>query len=106
MDIETRMRITNQVLSILWLIASLSCLFGKIKNPFVNASRYLMCILTVLISIGHFVYVTLVPYDYTSGIYRNLVLVNTVAVMVTLMIWAGGMNRLRRKRSSRTDPSQ
>jgi hypothetical protein len=105
MDIETRMRITNQVLSILWLIASLTCFFGKIKNPFVNASRYLMCILAVLISIGHFVYVTLIPYDYTSGIYRNLVLVNTVAVMVTLMIWAGGMNRLRRKRPSRTDPA-
>jgi hypothetical protein len=105
MDIETRMRITNQVLSILWLIASLTCLFGKIKNPFVNASRYLICILAVLISIGHFVYVTLVPYDYTSGIYRNLVLVNTIAVMVTMMIWAGGMSRLRRKRLSKTDPS-
>jgi hypothetical protein len=106
MDIETRMRITNQVLSILWLIASLACLFGKIKNPFVNASRYLMCMLTVLISIGHFIYVTLVPYDYTSGIYRNLVLVNTVAVMVTMMIWAGGLGRGRRKWSSRTDASQ
>ncbi|MGA9396990.1 MAG: hypothetical protein WBV22_01915 [Anaerolineaceae bacterium] len=106
MDIATRMRITNQVLSILWLIASMICLFGKIKNPFVNAARYLTCILGIIISIGHFVYVTLVPYDYNSGIYRNLVLVNTVAVMVALMIWAGGMNRLRRKRMTKSIPPQ
>ena len=66
MDIETRMRITNQVLASLWLIASLACLFGKVKNPFVNAARYLMIILTIVMSIGHFVYVTLVPYDYTQ----------------------------------------
>jgi hypothetical protein len=106
MDIATRMRITNQVLSMLWLVASMICLFGKIKDPFVNAARYLMVILGVFISIGHFIYVTLVPYDYNSGIYRNLVLVNTVAVMVTLMIWAGGMNRLRRKRILKSIPPQ
>jgi hypothetical protein len=104
MDIETKIRITNQVLSSLWLIASLTCLFGKVKNPFVNATRYLMCILTILISIGHFVYVTLVPYDYNSGIFRSLVLVNTISVMVTLMIWAGGLNRLKPKRFSKPDP--
>jgi hypothetical protein len=104
MDIETRMRITNQVLASLWLIASLTCLFGKFKNPFVNATRYLMCILSILISIGHFVYVSLVPYDYNSGIYRSLLLVNTVAIMVTMMIWAAGMSRLKRERLSKPDP--
>ena len=102
-SIASRIRITNQALSIIWFITILICMIIKVKNPFKNVVRYLACVSGLLISIVQFILVTWVPININSDIYSKFVISGATVTILAAILSVPNVRQLKKSATSNPD---